>query len=123
MPTADKDPEELHVQLDYHLCHTEHKSSTWRQALGEHHFRAENIADLIEFIYFLWFEARQLSRAAHMLAKVCCCHAATMIPGVPSEFAHLYSNTLLKLWVQPVYGKPTIRAEGLPPVLPWTPSD
>lgn len=68
---ADKDLEKVHVQLDYHLCHTEHKSSTWRQALGENHFRAENIADLIEVIYFLWFEARQLSRAARMLAKVC----------------------------------------------------
>lgn len=81
MLIADKDRKEVHVQLDYHLCHTEHKSSTWRQALREHHFRAENIADLIEFIYFLWFEARQLCRAARMLAKVCCCHA-TIIPGV-----------------------------------------
>ena len=68
---ADQDQEKVQVQLDYHLCHTEHKSSTWRQALGEKHFRAENIADLVELIYFLWFEARQLSRAACMLAKVC----------------------------------------------------
>ena len=72
MRDADKEQDNtgLKVQLDYHLCHTEHKSSRWRQALGEHHFRAENIADLIELIYFLWFEARQLSRAAHMLTKV-----------------------------------------------------
>lgn len=68
---ADIDREKVQVQLDYHLCHTEHKSSTWRQMLGDHHFRAENIADLIELIYFLWFEARQLSRAAGILVKVC----------------------------------------------------
>ena len=68
---AEQDQEKLQVQLDYHLCHTEHKSSTWRQALGEKHFRAENIADLVELIYVLWFDARQLSRAARMLAKVC----------------------------------------------------
>ncbi|KAA6420556.1 MAG: hypothetical protein FRX49_09717 [Trebouxia sp. A1-2] len=53
---------ELKVQLDYHLVHTEYKSSMWHQLLGQHHFRAENIADLMELIYFLWFEARQLTR-------------------------------------------------------------
>ncbi len=62
--------EELKVQLDYHLVHTEYKSSMWHQLLGQHHFRAENIADLMELIYFLWFEARQLTRAANMLSKV-----------------------------------------------------
>ena len=62
--------EELKVQLDYHLVHTEYKSSMWHQLLGQHHFRAENIADLMELIYFLWFEARQLTRAAIMLSKV-----------------------------------------------------
>ncbi|KAL3135472.1 hypothetical protein ABBQ38_005952 [Trebouxia sp. C0009 RCD-2024] len=62
--------EKVVVQLDYHLCHTEHKSSRWRHALGDHHFRAENISDLVELIYFLWFEARQLCRAAIMLTKV-----------------------------------------------------
>lgn len=67
---AGEEWERVQVQLDYHLCHTEHKSSRWRHALGEHHFRAENIADLIELIYFLWFEARQLCRAACMLKKV-----------------------------------------------------
>lgn len=61
---------ELKVQLDYHLVHTEYKSSMWHQLLGQHHFRAENIADLMELIYFLWFEARQLTRAANMLLKV-----------------------------------------------------
>lgn len=112
MLTADKDRQEVHVQLDYHLCHTEHKSSTWRQALGEHHFRAENIADLIEFIYFLWFEARQLSRAAHMLAKVCCCHAAT-IPGVHQYVCPPLQQKVAVVWVQPVCGNPTVKAEGL----------
>lgn len=62
--------EELKVQLDYHLVHTEYKSSMWHQLLGQHHFRAENIADLMELIYFLWFDARQLTRAANMLSKV-----------------------------------------------------
>ena len=62
--------EQLKVQLDYHLVHTEYKSSMWHQLLGQHHFRAENIADLMELIYFLWFEARQLTRAANMLSKV-----------------------------------------------------
>ncbi|KAL3158632.1 hypothetical protein ABBQ32_011382 [Trebouxia sp. C0010 RCD-2024] len=65
-----EDWEKVVVQLDYHLCHTEHKSSRWRHALGEHHFRAENISDLMELVYFLWFEARQLCRAAIMLTKV-----------------------------------------------------
>lgn len=67
---AGKAREELKVQLDYHLVHTEYKSSMWHQLLGQHHFRAENIADLMELIYFLWFEARQLTRAANMLSKV-----------------------------------------------------
>ena len=62
--------EEMRIHLDYHLVHTEHKSSMWRQLLGQHHFRPENIADLMELIYFLWFEACQLTRAARMLAKV-----------------------------------------------------
>ena len=60
--TVGKARDEIRVQLDYHLVHTEHKSSMWRQLLGQHHFRAENIADLMELIYFLWFEACQLPR-------------------------------------------------------------
>ena len=68
--TVGKARDETRVQLDYHLVHTEHKSSMWRQLLGQHHFRAENIADLMELIYFLWFEACQLTRAAKMLSKV-----------------------------------------------------
>ncbi|KAL0019385.1 hypothetical protein WJX77_004716 [Trebouxia sp. C0004] len=67
---AGKAREELKFQLDYHLVHTEYKSSMWHQLLGQHYFRAENIADLMELIYFLWFEARQLTRAANMLSKV-----------------------------------------------------
>ncbi len=69
-PYTGKAREELKVQLDYHLVHTEFKSSMWHQLLGQHHFRAENIADLMELIYFLWFEAHQLTRAANTLSKV-----------------------------------------------------
>lgn len=63
---------QLQVHLDYQLCHTEHKSGQWRNVLGKNHFRAENITDLMELVYFLWFEARQLTRAAKMLYKVRC---------------------------------------------------
>lgn len=61
---------QLQLQLDYQLCHTAHKSSMWQSALGHHHFVVEAITDLLELVYFLWFEARQLTRAAKMLAKV-----------------------------------------------------
>ncbi|KAL0024861.1 hypothetical protein WJX79_007367 [Trebouxia sp. C0005] len=74
---------ELKVQLDYHLVHTEYKSSMWHQLLGQHHFRAENIADLMELIYFLWFEARQLTRAANMLLKVLNLLAADRASAAP----------------------------------------
>ena len=74
---AGSQTKELKLQLDYQLCHTEHKSSQWHKMLGKHHFRAENITDLMELVYFLWFEARQLTRAAKMLAKVRQCNISS----------------------------------------------
>lgn len=56
--------------LDFHLCIAEARSSVWSIISAQPYFQKERIVLLLEFVYFLWFEERQLSRGAKMLAKV-----------------------------------------------------
>lgn len=56
--------------LDFHLCDAETRSSVWGIVSAQSYFQKEHTVLLLQLVYFLWFEERQLSRAAKMLAKV-----------------------------------------------------
>lgn len=58
------------VQLDFQLCYAEYRASCWVLLPGQQFWKIQHTALLLELVYFLWFEERQLARGAKMLAKV-----------------------------------------------------
>ena len=58
------------VRLDFHLCYAERRSSRWSELSSQPYFKTETTVMLLELVYFFWFEEKQLSRGAKMLAKV-----------------------------------------------------
>lgn len=58
------------MALDCYLCYAETRSGAWSFATAQPYFKKEHSVLLLELVYFLWFEERQLCRGAKMLAKV-----------------------------------------------------
>lgn len=58
------------VRVDFHLCYAEVRSSFWSNTTGQRYCKKETTVLLLDLVYFFWYEERQLSRGAKMLAKV-----------------------------------------------------
>lgn len=58
------------VQVDFGLCYAEAAASGWHTLRYSIALKIEHIRTMLELVYFLWLEQRQLARGAKMLAKV-----------------------------------------------------
>lgn len=62
------------VHLDFHLCESEYRSRLLATRTGaSFEMRLNNIKDLLDTVYFFWYQERDLARGAKFLAKVVGC--------------------------------------------------
>jgi len=62
------------VHLDFHLCESEYRSHLLATRTGaSFELRLNNIKDLLDAVYFFWYQERDLARGAKFLAKVVVC--------------------------------------------------
>ncbi|DBB02296.1 TPA: hypothetical protein ACH3X3_011312 [Trebouxia sp. C0006] len=58
------------VHLDFHLCESEYRSHLLATRTGaSFELRLNNIKDLLDAVYFFWYQERDLARGAKFLAK------------------------------------------------------
>jgi len=60
------------LQLDMYLCVVQDRCSSARLMLSTPSLHEYNISVLLELVYVLWVEQKQLQRGARFLAKVNC---------------------------------------------------
>ncbi len=62
------------IHLDFHLCESEYRSHLLATRTGaSFELRLNNIKDLLDAVYFFWYQERDLARGAKFLAKVVVC--------------------------------------------------